>query len=155
MRCELVARWLVVLGPQPDASMACTVLLALLGELLLCAEHGGILRDDKMVERFAGGIRDRRQSAEALRLLRNATCHPAAAAAAASDREVGIVAFADFLIANFKEDRWAKGLRTQPGFLAHREVSLFALRMVNSIGWQQRAHWDVRFPSGLTPPTSP
>ena len=68
--------------------------------------------------------------------------------------EVGIVTFADFLISNFKEDTWAQGLRTQPGFLANRAVSLFALRMVNSIGWWQADHWGVRF-AGLKPPGNP
>jgi hypothetical protein len=68
--------------------------------------------------------------------------------------QTGSVSFADFLIANFKEDTWAQGLRTQPGALANREVSLFALRMVNSIGWWQADHWNVRF-AGLRPPGTP
>jgi len=152
-RCEVTAASLAELGRRPDAAMSCTLLLVLLGELLLCAEHGGILRDDDMVKRFAGGVAERRQAAEALRRLRNAACHPAAAATSAKG-EVGIVAFADFLIANFKEDTWAQGLRTQPGFLADRAVSLFALRMVNSIGWWQADHWSVRF-AGLKPPGHP
>lgn len=143
-RCETTAASLTKLGKQPDAAMSCTLLLVMLGELLLCAERGGILRDDVMVE-FAGEIAERRQAAEALRRLRNAACHPAAVGTSAKG-EVGIVSFADFLIANFKEDTWAQGLRTQPGFLANRAVSLFALRMVNSIGWWQAAHWGVRFP---------
>jgi len=153
MRCEVTATSLADLGKSPNAAMSCTLLLVLLGELLLCAEHGGILRDDDMVERFAGGIAERRQAAEALRRLRNAACHPAAATTSAKG-EVGIVAFADFLVANFKEDTWAQGLRTQPGFLANRVVSLFALRMVNSIGWWQADHWSVRF-AGLKPPGHP
>jgi hypothetical protein len=106
-----------------------------------------------MVARFAGGIRERRQTAEALRLLRNATCHPAAVATSAKG-EVGIVSFADFLVANFREATWAKRLRTQPGSLADRAVSLFALRMVNSIGWWRASHWGVRF-AGLRPPGTP
>jgi hypothetical protein len=143
-RCETTAASLAELGPQPDAAMSCTLLLVVLGELLLCAEHGGILRDDvRVVERFADGDQDRRQAAEALRLLRNAACHPAAVASSAKG-EVGIVSFANFLIANFKEATWAKGLRTQPVFLAHRRVSLFALRMVESIGVWRADHWGVR-----------
>lgn len=153
LRCETTAASLIEIGRQPDAAMSCTLLLVMLGELLLCAEHGGILRDDAMVERFAGGDDERRLAAEALRRLRNAACHPAAVAPSAKG-EVGIVLFANFLIENFKEDTWAQGLRTQPGFLAHRAVSMFALRMVNSIGWWRADHWGVRF-VGLKPPGVP
>ena len=153
VRCETTAASLIEIGRQPDAAMSCTLLLVMLGELLLCAEHGGILRDDATVERFAGGIDERWLAAEALRRLRNAACHPAAVATATKG-EVGIVSFAEFLIMNFKEDTWAQGLRTQPGFLAHRAVSLFALRMVDSIGWWRAGHWGVRFP-GLKPPGPP
>lgn len=152
-RCVTTAASLTELGKRPDAAMSCTLLLVVLGELLLCAEHGGILRDDVNVARFAGGIRERRQAAEALRLLRNAACHPAAVATSEKG-EVGIVSFAEFLIANFKEATWAKGLRVQPGSLADRRVSLFALRMVDSIGWWRASHWGVRF-AGLKPPGAP
>jgi hypothetical protein len=153
MRCETTAASLIELGKQPDAAMSCTLLLVMLGELLLCAEHGGILRDDVMVERFAGGIVERWLAAEALRRLRNAACHPAAVVTSVKG-DVGIVSFANFLITNFKRESWARGLRTQPGLLANRAVSLFALRMVNSIGWWQADHWDVRF-AGLKPPGNP
>ena len=60
-RCEATAASLIDLGKRPDAAMSCTLLLVMLGELLLCAEHGGILRDDAMVDRFAGGSADKRQ----------------------------------------------------------------------------------------------
>lgn len=150
VRCETTAASLITIGKQPDAAMSCTLLLVMLGELLLCAEHGSILRDDVMVERFAGRSDERWLAAEALRRLRNAACHPAAVAASAKG-EVAIVSFAEFLIMNFKEYTWAQGLRTQPGLLAHRAVSLFALRMVDSIGRSRAGHWGVPFP-GLKPP---
>lgn len=38
------ARWLGNIGPNPSDSILCTLMLAVLGELLLCAEPGGILR---------------------------------------------------------------------------------------------------------------
>lgn len=153
-RCETTAASLTELGKRPDAAMSCTLLLVMLGELLLCAEDGGILRDNDMVERFAGGIPERRHAAVALRLLRNVACHPATVENLA-EGERGIVPFAEFLIKNFKEATWATRLRAQPGSLADRAVSLFALRVVDSIGKWQAIHWDVRAASLRAPGRPP
>lgn len=66
MPCEATADALRPLGISPSSSIHGTILLALLGELLLCAETGGILRKDT-VERFAGGELERAALGDAMR----------------------------------------------------------------------------------------
>ena len=141
LRCEPTAAVLQTLGVSPSSSIQTTILLALLGELLLCAEEGGILRKDT-VERIAAGEPEREIVPDAVRLLRNAVCHPASARE--DVEETGIASFADFIVTNFKEETWATELRTRPGDLARREVAFFALRLINGIGWERAERWKLR-----------
>lgn len=138
---EATAAALRPLGMSPSSSIHGTILLALLGELLLCAETGGILRKDT-VDRFAGGELERAALGDAMRLLRNAACHPASASD--HDDETGIVSFADFVLDNFQEETWARNLRSRPGDLARREVTFFALRLVESVGWDRAERWRLK-----------
>jgi hypothetical protein len=147
LSCSRSAAALRDLGRTPDYSIICSLLLAMLGEMLLCAEDGGILREDELRQRF-GAPSEQWVPVEALRRLRNAVCHPAevAGGGGASANDAGILAFADFVAAHFKQDTWAAGLRTQPSQLAQRNVTLFGLRLVESIGRSQAHHWGVRLP---------
>lgn len=142
MPCEATAAALRSLAMSPSSSIHGTILLALLGELLLCAETGGILRKDT-VDRFAGGELERAAVGDAMRLLRNAVCHPASASD--HDDETGIASFADFVLDNFKEETWARNLRSRPGELGRREVTFFALRLVESVGWDRAGRWNLKF----------
>lgn len=148
LRCEPAAVALQSLGTSPSSAIHCTILLALLGELLLCAEAGGILRKDT-VEEFAGGEPERLAAGEAMRLLRNAVCHPASATEHGED--TGITSFADFIAENFKEETWAVGLRSQPGNLGKREVAFFALRLVNDLGWVLAGQWGLKLRGAKRP----
>ena len=152
LRCEPTAQALIALGRTTDFAVHCTVLLALLGELLLCAESGGIFQDST-VDVFAHDI-EKQNVAEALRLLRNAVAHPAAANA--SRGEVAITAFADYVESSFPEETWAASLRGTPGQLATRPVTYFALRLVDQLGRWQASHWGIKTSAfKLRPNTAP
>jgi hypothetical protein len=140
LRCEATSDGLRTLGMSPSSSIHCTILLALLGELLLCAEEGGILRKDS-VTRFAAGEPERAAVGEVLRLMRNAVCHPASTSD--YDEETSIASFADFVMENFKEETWASSLKSRPGDLGKREVTFFALRLVQQLGWERAERWRV------------
>lgn len=139
-RCETTARALVELGRSSEFAMHCTILLALLGELLLCAESGGILQGN--ASSIFAGDEERENIAETLRLLRNAVAHPAAANAVHG--EVAIGAFADYVERSFPEETWASTLRRTPGHLATRAVAFFALRLVDQLGRWQASHWGIK-----------
>ena len=141
MRCEPTAAAIKTLGGSPSSSIHCTILLALLGELLLCAEEGGILRKDT-VARIAGAEAEGAVAPDAVRLLRNAVCHPASALE--HDEETGIRSFADFVTHHFKRETWASSLRIRPGELAKREVAFFALQLANDIGWERANRWGLK-----------
>ena len=150
-RCTEAANAIASIGPTPSHAIHCTTILSLLAELLLCAEDGGIFREE-IIDQFAGGVGERRATAESLRLLRNATCHPAAATS--GDGEIAIVALARYVANAYREERWAVRLQTQPeqaGLLADREVTFFALRLVNTLGWWQADHWGLSL-KGAKPP---
>lgn len=148
LRCEPTAAALKVLGGSPSSAIHCTILLALLGELLLCAEEGGNLRKDT-VARVAGEEASGSAAPEAMRLLRNAACHPASAIN--QDEETGIVSFADFVTQHFKQETWASSVRARPGDLARREVAFFALQLANDIGWERANRWGLKL-KGVTRP---
>jgi hypothetical protein len=148
MQCAPTAAALRALGPSPSSSIHCTILLALLGELLLCAEEGGILRKDT-VAKFVGDEQEREALGEATRLLRNAVCHPASATE--HDEVTGIASLAGFVAENFKEEKWASGLRSRPADLGKREVAFFALGLVVELGWDRAARWGVKL-KGAKPP---
>lgn len=140
LRCEEAATLLRTAGASPGNAIHCTILLSLVGELLLCAEQGGIFREE-IVDRFAHKDQDRKVNAEAMRRLRNAVCHPAAVTEA--DGEVAILALASYVEYNHPEETWGPSLRSEPGRLADRSVAFFALRLVNNLGWWQAEHWRV------------
>ena len=125
------------------------MLLALLGELLLCAEEGDILRKDT-VTKYGGSEPERAVVAEAMRLLRNAVCHPASATEH-DDEKTGVVSFADFVNKNFREETWASALRARPGDLAKREVAVFALQLVDALGWARAQKWGLRMKGAKRP----
>lgn len=141
LRCEATADGLRMLGMSPSSSIHCTILLALIGELLLCAEEGGILRKDT-VARFAAGEPERAAVGDALRLMRNAVCHPASTSE--DDEETSIASFADFVMENFKEETWASSIKSRPGDLGKREVTFFALRLIEQLGWERAARWNLK-----------
>lgn len=147
-RCEPTAALLRTLGASSSNAIHCTVLLALLGELLVCAEEGGILRKETVI-RFAGWDADRMIVPDAVRLLRNAVCHPASAQE--HEEETGMASFADFVATNFKEETWVASLRSTPGELARREVAFFALRLLNSIGWERANRWKLKMKGAKRP----
>jgi hypothetical protein len=148
LRCEAMSDGLRTLGMSPSSSIHCTILLALLGELLLCAEDGGILRKDT-VARFAGSEPERAAVGEALRLMRNAVCHPASTSD--YDEETSIASFADFVMANFKEETWASSLKARPGDLGKREVTFFALRLIEQLGWERAGRSSVKLKGAKCP----
>lgn len=123
-------------------------MLALLGELLLCAEEGGIFRDET-VRRFAGKDYDRRISADAMRRLRNAVCHPAAVTL--DDGEIALLALSEYVERNHPEEEWGRDLRSKPSLLADRRVAFFSLRLVDNLGWWQAERWGVTLPGAKRP----
>jgi hypothetical protein len=137
-------------GPTPSSSIHCSVLLALLGELLLCAEDGGILRK-ATVDTFAAGESEPEIVGNATRLLRNAVCHPAASATEDDEEATNIVSFANYVTDNFRDENWAAGLRSRPGDLNRREVALFALRLVDSLGWTRAGKWRMKMKNAKRP----
>ena len=108
------------------------VLLALLGELLLCAEAGGILREEN-IETFAARDDDRQKWARAIWMLRNTICHPMAATNRA--------AFLGYVQTEFRDETWAAAPSAS---LASRDASAFALRLIDNIGRRQAEHWNIR-----------
>ncbi len=148
LRCEETAKLLADAGKSPSNTIHCAILIALIAEMLLCAESGGIFRDD-IVQRFAGNDSDRELNAEAMRLLRNAVCHPAATTE--DDGEIAIVALSRYVEHNFRDETWGPGLHANPGRLGDRDVGFFALRLLNNLGWWQAEHWSVKLPDA-TPP---
>lgn len=140
LRCEPTANAMRELGRSAEFAIHCTILLALLGELLLCAERGGILQDGA-VQVFANDV-ERENVAEALRLLRNAVAHPAAASA--DHGEVAVVSFAEYVERSFPEETWASTLWQTPGQLATRPVAFFALRLVDQLGRWQASRWGIK-----------
>jgi hypothetical protein len=148
LRCEETATLLQDVGTSPSNAIHCTILLSLVGELLLCAEQGGIFREET-VKRFAGSDRDRKINAEAMRRLRNAVCHPAAVTE--DDGEIALLALSSYVENNHREETWGPNLRSEPSLLAHRDVAFFALRLVNNLGRWQAEHWGVKL-RGAEPP---
>jgi hypothetical protein len=92
LRCKETADLLGNAGTSPSNAIHCTTLLALVGELLVCAEEGGIFREET-VKNFAGKDYERKVNAEAMRRLRNAVCHPAAVTP--DDGEIALLALSD------------------------------------------------------------
>jgi len=145
------ARWLGALGPNPDDSILCTLVLAVLGELLLCAEPGGILRETNLLQRF--GESEQWVAVEGLRLVRNAVCHPAEVGTTkvadgdgedTGGNQSGVTALASFLGSHHRDESWAQELRTDPNQLASREAALFTLRQVDSIGRMLASRWGIQ-----------
>lgn len=141
LRCRSTAEALLVLRSTPSTLFHGTLLLSLLGELLLCAEDGDILRKE-VVQRFAAGESERAIVGEAVRRLRNAVCHPASTEE--HEEETGVASFADFVIVNFKEETWAQKVKQRPGELRAREVTLFALRLIDQLGMAQAERWHLK-----------
>lgn len=128
-------------GKQHSGAMTCTIALALIGELLLCAESGGILHDE-MVTTYAAGDEERWAHAEALRLLRNSVCHPGAVNPARG--EVAVLSLFAHVEREFKEEVWVTPARRDLAELGSRELATFALRLVDTIGYQQADRWKLR-----------
>jgi hypothetical protein len=152
LRCKETAALLRDAGKSPSNAIHCTVLLALVGELLLCAEKGGIFRDET-VYRFAGKDYERKVNAEVMRRLRNAVCHPAAVTP--DDGEIALLALADYVELNLPEEKWGPRLRSEPSLLADRVVAFFALQLVDNLGWCQAEHWNVKLPGVRRPRRAP
>ena len=65
--------------------------------------------------------------------------------------EIAIVAFSNYVESSFPEEAWAPALRKNPGKLGDRDVALFALHVVNTLGWWQADHWRVKLPDAKPP----
>ena len=151
-RCRETADLLRNVGTSPSNAIHCTALLALVGELLLCAEEGGIFRNET-VDGFAGKDYEKKVNAEAMRRLRNAVCHPAAVTS--GDGEIALLALSDYIERNHREEEWGPRLRFEPNLLADRVVAFFALRLVDNLGWWQAEHWSVKLPGVTRPRRAP
>ncbi len=151
LRCKETAAFLTEAGKTPSNAIQCTIALALISELLLCAESGGIFRKETVAQ-FAGDHDNRKLNAKAMRLLRNAVCHPASADE--HDGEIAIVALSDYVDTNFRDEPWGRPLRSEPGRLAGRDVAFFALRLVDNLGWWQADHWSVKLRGAKRPRTA-
>lgn len=110
--------------------LPCTTFVALTGELVLCAPLGSVLGD----EAIGRWPRESRASMQALRLVRNAACHPAHQADAGSG-EPPIRRLVRH-IENSDPDAGELGARLQAAwsFLGERQVAEYALRKLDAAG---------------------
>ena len=148
--CCATATYVHDVGRNPSNAGYCAIAFALLGELLLCAEEGGILQRD-IVARFDGHKDESAPIAEAVHRLRNALCHPAAVSP--DHGEVAVQALLGFMEANYRDEMWLDDVRRNPGTIyldKDRRVASFALRMVTRVGVHQARRWGISIPRGCS-----
>lgn len=135
-------------GKNPSNAGYCAIALVLLGELLICAEEGGIMQRD-VVAQFDSQKEESAPIAEAVQRLRNALCHPAAVSP--DHGEVAVQALLAFMEANYRDETWPDDVRRNPGTIFQdkdRRVASFALRMVTRVGVHRARRWGVPVPRG-------
>jgi hypothetical protein len=132
---------IVALG-QHNLWLWCTTAIALTGELLLCAQHGGIFSEE--VE----GQWDlpARINVRTLRLLRNATCHPAHQANVGSGTPPIERLVTHLRNTEREESPLAIELERSWSLLADRRVAEFALRKLDAAGRAFAARFGIPIP---------
>lgn len=123
----------------------CTTAIALTGELLLCSQRGGTFANlDRQWSRRHD--QDAWINIEALRLIRNATCHPAHHSA----NESGTPAVQQLVehIRNFdQEAALVSAIEAGWSTLRRRDFAEFALRKLDAVG----IHFGARHRIEMTP----